>query len=212
MVHVSLNRQGMSVSQWNVLLSDKKYVCVCMCVCQRLSSLSPVSPSFLHACRKDSPVKDMAERVHLSLSLSPPCFLTLSPSPSIAESLSLSLPCEHRPPLRATKSSLLSSQAREPLSPSPSPERRPQDTNRTWHPERGWRWRRKRRRRRKMYSLRSSYPTVLSLCFFSLGRPTAAEWWGRDAHWHRVCDTRWLMVKTFEEGYDLNSVIYVIIP
>ena len=68
MVNVRLNRQGMNVSQCNVLISDKTMGCVC--VCQGLSSLSPVSPSFLHACRKDSPVKDMAERVHLSLSLS----------------------------------------------------------------------------------------------------------------------------------------------
>lgn len=54
------------------------------------------------------------------------------------------------------------------------------------------------------------YLTVFSLCRYPSERLGDAEWWARDAHWHRVCDTRWLMVKTFEEGYDLNSVIYVI--
>lgn len=138
-----------------------------------LSSLSPVSPSFLHACRKDSPVKGMAERVHLSLS--PPFWLSTADS----------LPCEHRPRF------VLPSPPRSPAKrESPSRhhhhQRWPQDTNRTWHPERGWRWRSKRRRRRKMYSLLSSYPTALSLSVFSLGRPTAAEWWGRDAHWQSL--------------------------
>lgn len=37
---------------------------------------------------------------------------------------------------------------REPLSPSLLPERRPQDTNRTWHPKRGWRWMRRRGRKK----------------------------------------------------------------
>lgn len=141
----------MHVSQCNVLLT-KIHLCVRDYL--GLSSLSPVSPSFLHACRKDFPVKDMAQWVHLS----PPFGLSLSQTPSVAESLSLLLPCEHRPAHRATKSSLLSNQAREPLLPSPLPERRPWDTNRTWHPERGWRWRRKREKK----CTRSYLPTPLS--------------------------------------------------
>ncbi len=182
---------GMNVSQCNVLISDKnmpvcvcvcEWVSVCVCVCVKgwahsaQSALpfftpvgkTPLSKTWLNGC------------ISLSLSLSLSSFLTLSPSPSIADSLSLSLslshslsvslPCENRPPLRATKSSLLSSQAREPLSPSPSPERRPRDTNRTWHPERGWRWRRKRREEENVLSPLFLPHCLVSLCFFFFPR------------------------------------------
>lgn len=139
---------------------------------------TPMSKTWLNGC--------------MSLSLS------LSASPSIADSLALSPMWAQRTLLRATKSSLFASQAREPLAPSPSLERRPRDTNRTWHPEReGWGG------GGKIYSLSAPLFLTPLPCLSvssSLGRPTAAEWWGRDRHWHRVCDTQWLMVKTFERG------------
>lgn len=175
----------------------------CLCVCPGLSSLSPVSPSFLHACRKDSHVKDMAEWVHVCFSLS------LSASPSIADSLALSPMWAQRTLLRATKSSLFAIQAREPLAPSPSLERRPRDTNRTWHPERGLRWRRKNVLSPSLSSLPHCLVSLCRLPSEGLRLQSGGEETGTDIEFVTLSDSWWRHLK---EGYDLNSVIYVIMP
>ncbi len=212
MVRVQLYRQGMNASQNSVLVSDKSmYVCECVWAHSAQSALpfftpvgkTPLSKTWLNGC------------ISLSHSLSLSYFLTLSPSHSTAVSLSLSL----------SLSLLHVSTDHRFVLPSPPccPAKR-ESPSRHHHRQRdgpGTQIGRDTPREGGGGGgagggkcTRSSCPTPLSCLslFFSLGRPTAAEWWGRDVHWHRVCDTRWLMVKTFEERYDLNSVIYVIIP
>lgn len=186
----------MNASQCNVLLSDKN-----MFVCVSRAELTQPSQPFLSS--------RLSERL--------PCqrhgwmgaclFLSLSASPSIADSLALSPMWAQRTLLRATKSSPFAIQAREPLAPSPSLERRPRDTNRTWHPERGLRWRRKNVLSPSLSSLPHCLVSLCRLPSEGLRLQSGGEETGTDIEFVTLSDSWWRHLK---EGYDLNSVIYVI--
>lgn len=133
--------------------------------------------------------------------------LSLSASPSIADSLALSPMWAQRTLLRATKSSPFAIQAREPLAPSPSLERQPRDTNRTWHPERGLRWRRKNVLSPSLSSLPHCLVSLCRLPSEGLRLQSGGEESGTDIEFVTLSDSWWRHLK---EEYDLNSVIYVI--
>lgn len=168
------------------------YVCVLACACTFVCSLSPVSPSFLHTCRNDSHVKDVAEWAQLS----PP--FGLSGSLSITDSLSLAGSHVSTDHCSAHPSPLCCPAKRE----------RERERERTRESERErerfschGRFQRDGPRtqigrdtpredggggeRRERNALAPIFPPhcLASLCVFSSSRkPTAAGRWGRDAH------------------------------
>lgn len=162
------------------------------CVRPELSSLSPVSPSFLHACRKHFHVKDMAEWVHPSSSL------TLSISWWILILLlAPSLQCVFWPPLRATNV-LPSSQPTEraPSNVAVATEATPGHKQDVTSRERG----RGGGGGGRTCTLPSSllYPTVLSLCLLpseGLQQQSSGEEKCTDVEFVTPDDSRWRHLK-----------------
>lgn len=186
----------MNASQCNVLLSDKNmFVCV-----SRAELTQPSQPFLSSRLSERLPCQRhgwMGACLFLSLSLH------LPPLPI----LSLFLPCEHRGLCFVLPSPPRSPSKRESPSHHRHRERRPRDTNRTWHPERGLRWRRKNVFSPSLSSLPHCLVSLCRLPSEGLRLQSGGEESGTDIEFVTLSDSWWRHLK---EEYDLNSVIYVI--